>query len=189
MTAQPLRRGPRRGPAAGDAGADRAGLCRWPGAMAAAALAEPITDTLKRADENRFVTGGVPRENLYAMQTPQIFARDLLDAPMPPLLRAIFQSRTRFRPWSISARKLFSFLTTSGTSRSLIRAICSWPRSVLARRRLDHRSALPEFRRRVRRGSLRPPRETSGFFSIWWRDEISPARRSWPFFQIQASAL
>ena len=25
------------------------------------------------------VTGGVPRENLYAMQTPQIFARDLLD--------------------------------------------------------------------------------------------------------------
>ncbi len=44
----------------------------------AAALAEPITDTIKRADENRFVTGGVPRESLYAMQTPQIFARDLL---------------------------------------------------------------------------------------------------------------
>ena len=44
-----------------------------------AALAEPITSTLKRADENRVVTGGVPRENLYAMQTPQIFARDLLD--------------------------------------------------------------------------------------------------------------
>ncbi len=45
----------------------------------AAALAEPITDTIKRADENRFVTGGVPRESLYAMQTPQIFARDLLN--------------------------------------------------------------------------------------------------------------
>jgi len=44
----------------------------------AAALAEPITDTLKRADENRFVTGGVARERLYAMQTPQIFSRDLL---------------------------------------------------------------------------------------------------------------
>lgn len=44
----------------------------------AAALAEPITDTLKRADENRFVTGGVAREGLYAMQTPQIFSRDLL---------------------------------------------------------------------------------------------------------------
>jgi 2-C-methyl-D-erythritol 4-phosphate cytidylyltransferase len=43
-----------------------------------AALAEPITNTLKRADENRVVTGGVPRENLFAMQTPQIFARDLL---------------------------------------------------------------------------------------------------------------
>ena len=45
----------------------------------AAALAEPITNTLKRADENRFVTGGVARENLYAMQTPQIFARELLE--------------------------------------------------------------------------------------------------------------
>jgi 2-C-methyl-D-erythritol 4-phosphate cytidylyltransferase len=44
----------------------------------AAALAEPITDTLKRADEKRFVTGGVDREGLYAMQTPQIFLRKLL---------------------------------------------------------------------------------------------------------------
>jgi 2-C-methyl-D-erythritol 4-phosphate cytidylyltransferase len=43
-----------------------------------AALAEPITDTLKRADENRFVSGGVSREGLYAMQTPQIFSRKLL---------------------------------------------------------------------------------------------------------------
>jgi 2-C-methyl-D-erythritol 4-phosphate cytidylyltransferase len=44
-----------------------------------AALAEPITNTVKRADENGVVTGSIPRENLYAMQTPQIFARDLLD--------------------------------------------------------------------------------------------------------------
>jgi 2-C-methyl-D-erythritol 4-phosphate cytidylyltransferase len=44
----------------------------------AAALAEPITDTLMRADENHFVSGGVDRESLYAMQTPQIFSRDLL---------------------------------------------------------------------------------------------------------------
>lgn len=46
---------------------------------AAAALAEPITDTIKRADQDRIVTGGVPRENLYAMQTPQIFERNLLE--------------------------------------------------------------------------------------------------------------
>jgi 2-C-methyl-D-erythritol 4-phosphate cytidylyltransferase len=45
----------------------------------AAALAEPVTDTLKRADENRLVTGGVSRDGLYAMQTPQIFARELLE--------------------------------------------------------------------------------------------------------------
>ena len=44
-----------------------------------AALAEPITNTLKRADQEGVVTGGVPRENVYGMQTPQIFARDLLD--------------------------------------------------------------------------------------------------------------
>ena len=44
----------------------------------AAALAEPITDTLKRGDENHFVCGGVDRAGLYAMQTPQIFSRDIL---------------------------------------------------------------------------------------------------------------
>jgi 2-C-methyl-D-erythritol 4-phosphate cytidylyltransferase len=43
-----------------------------------AALAEPITNTLKRADESGVVSGGVGRENLFAMQTPQIFQRDLL---------------------------------------------------------------------------------------------------------------
>jgi 2-C-methyl-D-erythritol 4-phosphate cytidylyltransferase len=49
--------------------------CRIHGA---AALAEPITDTLKRVDEECFVCGGVERAGLYAMQTPQIFSRDLL---------------------------------------------------------------------------------------------------------------
>ncbi|PYJ11822.1 MAG: 2-C-methyl-D-erythritol 4-phosphate cytidylyltransferase [Verrucomicrobia bacterium] len=49
--------------------------CRTHGA---AALAEPITDTLKRADAKCFVCGGVDRADLYAMQTPQIFSRDLL---------------------------------------------------------------------------------------------------------------
>src|ERR1043166_292153 len=43
----------------------------------AAALAEPVTDTLKRADADRVVTGGVNREGLFAMQTPQVFSRDL----------------------------------------------------------------------------------------------------------------
>lgn len=47
-------------------------------AHGAAALAEPITDTLKRGDENHFVCGGVDRAGLYAMQTPQIFSRDIL---------------------------------------------------------------------------------------------------------------
>ncbi|MBA3763385.1 MAG: 2-C-methyl-D-erythritol 4-phosphate cytidylyltransferase [Verrucomicrobiota bacterium] len=44
----------------------------------AAALASPMRDTLKRADAAHFVTGSIARENVFAMETPQIFARELL---------------------------------------------------------------------------------------------------------------
>jgi 2-C-methyl-D-erythritol 4-phosphate cytidylyltransferase len=44
----------------------------------AAALAAPITDTLKVADANQVVSGSIDRENVFGMQTPQIFRRDLL---------------------------------------------------------------------------------------------------------------
>ena len=50
--------------------------CRVRGA---AALAEPINDTLKRADADLLVTESVDRQKLYAMQTPQMFERALLD--------------------------------------------------------------------------------------------------------------
>ena len=50
--------------------------CRRHGA---AALAEPINDTLKRADVDLMVTDSVDRHQLYAMQTPQIFERALLE--------------------------------------------------------------------------------------------------------------
>jgi 2-C-methyl-D-erythritol 4-phosphate cytidylyltransferase len=46
---------------------------------AAASLAEPISDTLKYADTESFVTGSVDRHQLYAMQTPQIFERKLIE--------------------------------------------------------------------------------------------------------------
>jgi 2-C-methyl-D-erythritol 4-phosphate cytidylyltransferase len=54
----------------------------------AAALAEPINDTLKRADSDPsdlrsgqplLVSGSVDRHQLYAMQTPQIFERQLIE--------------------------------------------------------------------------------------------------------------
>jgi 2-C-methyl-D-erythritol 4-phosphate cytidylyltransferase len=45
----------------------------------AAALAEPINDTLKRADADLIVAGAVDRHQLYAMQTPQIFERRLIE--------------------------------------------------------------------------------------------------------------
>jgi 2-C-methyl-D-erythritol 4-phosphate cytidylyltransferase len=46
---------------------------------AAASLAEPISDTLKYADAEFFVTGSVDRHQLYAMQTPQVFERPLIE--------------------------------------------------------------------------------------------------------------
>jgi 2-C-methyl-D-erythritol 4-phosphate cytidylyltransferase len=45
----------------------------------AASLAEPISDTLKYADAEFFVTAPVDRHQLYAMQTPQIFERQLIE--------------------------------------------------------------------------------------------------------------
>lgn len=53
----------------------------------AAALAHRITDTLKRADpETGNVTGSVDRENLWAMETPQVFAASLLRAAYEKVL-------------------------------------------------------------------------------------------------------
>src|SRR6184192_2371967 len=47
----------------------------------AAVLAAPITDTLKFTDANQVVSGSIDRQNVFAMQTPQIFRREsLLDA-------------------------------------------------------------------------------------------------------------
>jgi 2-C-methyl-D-erythritol 4-phosphate cytidylyltransferase len=44
-----------------------------------AALAQPVNDTLKRADADLLVAGLVDRHRLYAMQTPQIFERKLIE--------------------------------------------------------------------------------------------------------------
>ena len=50
--------------------------CRQCGA---ATLAEPVSDTVKHANVELIVTGSVDRHHLYAMQTPQIFERKLLE--------------------------------------------------------------------------------------------------------------
>ncbi|MEP7015669.1 MAG: 2-C-methyl-D-erythritol 4-phosphate cytidylyltransferase [Verrucomicrobiota bacterium] len=50
--------------------------CRQTGA---ATLAEPISDTIKRVDVDLLVSDSVDRRQLYAMQTPQIFERSLLE--------------------------------------------------------------------------------------------------------------
>ena len=50
--------------------------CRVHGA---AALAQPVSDTLTRANADLLVVGSVDRHQIYAMQTPQIFERKLLE--------------------------------------------------------------------------------------------------------------
>ena len=45
----------------------------------AATLAEPINDTLKRADLDLIVKEPVDRTGIYGMQTPQVFERKLLE--------------------------------------------------------------------------------------------------------------
>ena len=45
----------------------------------AAVLAQPVNDTLKCADADLLVVGAVERHQLYAMQTPQIFERKLIE--------------------------------------------------------------------------------------------------------------
>jgi 2-C-methyl-D-erythritol 4-phosphate cytidylyltransferase len=45
----------------------------------AAALAQPVNDTLKRADADLLVVGSIDRHQLYAMQTPQIFERQFIE--------------------------------------------------------------------------------------------------------------
>ena len=45
----------------------------------AAALAEPVNDTIKRADADLAVIGSLDRHQVYLMQTPQVFERGLIE--------------------------------------------------------------------------------------------------------------
>lgn len=55
-----------------------AALAREPGAAAAIA-ALPVTDTIKRADEDGAVAETLDRATLWAVQTPQVFRREALE--------------------------------------------------------------------------------------------------------------
>ncbi len=50
--------------------------CRREGA---AVLADPVSDTIKRATDDGFIAESIERERLFALQTPQIFARAVLE--------------------------------------------------------------------------------------------------------------
>ena len=50
--------------------------------MGAAVLAKRVTDSLKRGDEQSQIIGSVIRDNLWSVQTPQIFRRDVILAAL-----------------------------------------------------------------------------------------------------------
>jgi 2-C-methyl-D-erythritol 4-phosphate cytidylyltransferase len=45
----------------------------------AAIAAVPVTDTIKLAGDNQIVQGTPPRNNLWAVQTPQVFRFDIIE--------------------------------------------------------------------------------------------------------------
>ena len=50
--------------------------------MGAAVLARRMADTLKRGDGEGQIVGTVDRENLWAVQTPQVFRREIILAAL-----------------------------------------------------------------------------------------------------------
>jgi 2-C-methyl-D-erythritol 4-phosphate cytidylyltransferase len=53
----------------------------------AATSARRVTETLKRADQQGLVTGSVDREDVWIMETPQVFRRSLLQEAYAEVLR------------------------------------------------------------------------------------------------------
>ena len=52
-----------------------------------AALAHPAVDTLKRADASGFCCDSVPREQVWCMETPQVFRTELLRQAISAVIR------------------------------------------------------------------------------------------------------
>ncbi len=94
-------------------GADITRLCDEPLDEHGCLLATPLTDTVKRADAAGHITETVPRENLWAVQTPQRFRldtlrtalRQALAAGVEPTDEAQAMERAGFRPRLVPGRR------------------------------------------------------------------------------------
>lgn len=100
----------------------------------AAAAAVPVSDTLKRADEKGFITVTVPREGLWAVQTPQAFRRELILEAHETAIREGYRGtddaslvermgrRVKIvegSPWNIKITTPEDFVTAEGILREL----------------------------------------------------------------------
>jgi len=93
--------------------ADIERLCDEPLDADGCLLATPLTDTVKRADAAGRITQTVPREGLWAVQTPQRFRLEVLRAALSNALAADLEptdeaqamEHTGFRPRLVAGRR------------------------------------------------------------------------------------
>lgn len=93
--------------------ADIARLCDEPLDEHGCLLATPLTDTVKRTDTAGRITETVPREGLWAVQTPQRFRLEVLRAALSNALAADLEptdeaqamEHTGFRPRLVAGRR------------------------------------------------------------------------------------
>jgi 2-C-methyl-D-erythritol 4-phosphate cytidylyltransferase len=118
--------------------------CRVHGA---AALAQPVNDTLKRADADLLVVGSVDRHQLYVMETPQIFERKLIE----DAYRAVFAQNISVTDEVSAVERLgqkvvlvlnddFNFKITYPRDLSLAELVLKQRRDSAATRRVRERS-------------------------------------------------
>ena len=55
--------------------------------IGAAASGRPLTDTIKKCDNNNIVSESISRENVWAMETPQIFDREIITQAYDEILK------------------------------------------------------------------------------------------------------
>jgi 2-C-methyl-D-erythritol 4-phosphate cytidylyltransferase len=108
----------------------------------AAALGEPVSDTLKRVDGEQLISGSVNRDKLYAVQTPQIFTHALLDeayAAVAEKKLTVTDETSAVellgRPVTIVPSEDFNFKITRPRDLPLAESVLAYRRNVSARAR------------------------------------------------------
>ena len=99
-----------------------------------AIAAARVTDTIKEADDGRRVVATLDRSRLWAIQTPQAFRREALEAALDVDAGGARRARPTTPGWSSArAAPCGSSSPRPRTSRSRRRTTCAWPSLLGAR--------------------------------------------------------